>query len=38
MAESSKIATAVDKELFNLLNRTRADPHSFISHLQKMLE
>ena len=38
MAESSKVATAVDKELFNLLNKTRADPHSFIPHLQKLLE
>jgi uncharacterized protein YkwD len=38
MVENSKVASAVDKELFTLLNKTRADPHSFIPNLQKLLE
>ena len=38
MAETSAVATKVDKELYALLNKTRADPHSFIPSLQKLLE
>lgn len=38
MAEESRIATKIDKQLFVLLNKTRADPPSFIPHLQKLLE
>ena len=37
-AEQSNVATKIDKELFTLLNKTRADPASFVPHLQKLLE
>jgi len=38
MAENSQVATRVDKEIYSLLNKTRADPKSFIPHLQKLIE
>ena len=38
MADTSKVATKVDKDIFTLLNETRANPKSFIPHLQKLLE
>ena len=38
MADSSKVATKVDKDIYRLLNETRADPKSFVPHLQKLLE
>lgn len=37
MADSSQVATKVDKEIFALLNKTRAEPQSFIPYLQTML-
>ncbi len=38
MADSSAVATKVDKEIFTLLNQVRANPQSFIPSLQKMLD
>jgi hypothetical protein len=38
MADSSKVGTKVDKDIYKLLNETRADPKSFIPHLQKLLD
>lgn len=38
MADSSAVATKVDKDLYHLLNSVRANPQSFIPHLQKMLD
>jgi uncharacterized protein YkwD len=38
MVDNSQVATKVDKDLFALLNTTRANPQSFVPHLQKMLE
>ena len=32
------MATKVDKEIFTLLNKVRAEPTSFVPYLQKMLE
>jgi uncharacterized protein YkwD len=38
MADNSAVATKVDKDIFHMLNKVRADPQSFIPHLQKLLE
>jgi len=38
MADQSSVATQVDKDIFALLNKVRADPPSFVPSLQKLLE
>jgi hypothetical protein len=38
MVENSQYVITVDMDLFCLLNKTRAEPHSFIPNLQRLLE